>query len=106
MKTCILTLAVSVVSLQIARAQDTSLEFPRRSIDLPSLSLSGAAQQSSENRFPDMTPRISPTRTATSYMEFKKASARIDEKALIARPDATRDLRLNEDSPKVESIAK
>jgi len=104
MKTYIVAVTVGVASLGIAQVKDTTLEFSQQSIELPALSLSGAAQQLLQSRLPDMTPRVSPMRQKIiSNMPITRADEGIDAKVLIARPDATKDFKLELKSPQVES---
>jgi hypothetical protein len=49
-KTRLLTLLIAIATFGRARAEDAALEFPGQRIDLPALSLSGAAKQALERR--------------------------------------------------------
>ena len=96
-----------VGSMGTAHAQDAALDFPRQSIELPALSLSGAAQQVLKSRLPDMTPRALRThQKKLSTMPVGKPHEEIGDKVLIARPDVMKGFRLEVASPKVESQAK
>ncbi len=113
MKIRILAVVVGIASSGTAGAQSGALEFPRQSIELPSLSLSGAAAEALQSRLPDMTPRTSNARSErrshpnmVSHMPIKRPDEGVDAKVLIATPDAMKDFKLRVVTPEVESPAK
>ena len=110
MKTHIITTLVLLASSAAVHAQGVALEFSSRSIDLPKLSLSGAAQQALKDQLPDLTPRISRPMSgaegSTSYysnMPVKAPDEKVDAKLTIKHPDSSVDYKLRVATPKVES---